>query len=58
MREQEVATAVAAAGLTTAEAIAASLYPGLPDALLRAAADPVRAHLIKLEEDGRLNPEP
>ena len=56
-RERQVAAAVAA-GLTTPEAIAASLYPGLPAQLLRAAADTVRAHLIKLEEDRRPNLEP
>lgn len=52
---QERAAQVAAAlrrGLTTADAIAASLYPGLEGRLLAAAADTVRAHMIKLSEDG------
>lgn len=49
-RESQVAAAMRA-GLTTPEAIAESLYPGLPPVLLAAAADTVRAHMVKLAED-------
>lgn len=64
-REAQVAAAVRA-GLTTAEAIAASLYPGLPESLRHAAIDTVQAHLLKLEAErpasnpqpGTPNPEP
>lgn len=50
-REAQVAAALRR-GLTTADAIAASLYPGLEGRLLAAAVDTVRAHMIKLSEDG------
>lgn len=52
-REAQVAEAFRA-GHTTPEAIAAAIYPALSPALLRAAADTVHAHLIKLQEDGSL----
>lgn len=39
-------------GLRTPEEIAARIYAGLPPELRPAAADSVRAHLIKLREDG------
>lgn len=54
-REAQVAGAYRA-GHTTAETIAAAIYPPLPPALRRAAADTVEAHLIKLREDGVLPP--
>ena len=40
-------------GLTTPESIAARVYGKLPEAIVRAAADTVRAHLVKLEEEGK-----
>lgn len=57
-REAEVAEALRA-GLTTPEAIAARLYPGLPESLRHAAIDTVRSHLLKLQADRQTpNPEP
>jgi glyoxylase-like metal-dependent hydrolase (beta-lactamase superfamily II) len=41
-------------GFETPETIAAHVYGTLPDAIARAAADGVLAHLIKLEEDQRV----
>ncbi len=51
MREEQVVDALRA-GLGTPEAIAARIYPQLPEALRRAARDQVLAHLVKLERDG------
>jgi glyoxylase-like metal-dependent hydrolase (beta-lactamase superfamily II) len=44
-------------GDTSAEQIVARLYEGLNDALLRFATESVQAHLIKLEQDGRVRSE-
>jgi glyoxylase-like metal-dependent hydrolase (beta-lactamase superfamily II) len=52
-REQQVIEAVAS-GLATVPAITESIYHGLPPALVRAAAENVRAHLEKLRRDGRV----
>lgn len=52
-REQQISRYLTE-GLTTAEEIAARLYPNLPDALRAAARETVEAHLRKLRDDGRL----
>lgn len=51
-RDEREAQIVAAlrAGVSTPEAIAARIYTGLPPGLLAAAADTVRAHLVKLDD--------
>jgi glyoxylase-like metal-dependent hydrolase (beta-lactamase superfamily II) len=51
-REQQVVDGLTA-GHATVEAIAESIYHGLNPALLPAARENVRAHLDKLEDDGR-----
>lgn len=51
-RERQVAAALAA-GHQTVQAIAKSIYDGLSPALLEAAQESVRAHLDKLEREGR-----
>ena len=51
-REQQVLTALAA-GHSTVQAIAESIYDGLAPALLPAARENVRAHLEKLRTEGR-----
>jgi glyoxylase-like metal-dependent hydrolase (beta-lactamase superfamily II) len=45
---------VLAGGATTVEAIVTALYPGLAEALRPAAANTVRAHLLKLRAENRL----
>ena len=52
MRERQVIEALAA-GRRTVEAIADSIYDGLNPALVPAARENVRAHLEKLNDDGR-----
>ena len=52
-RERQILDAIAA-GLTTPEAIVPHVYGPLPAALVSAAADSVRAHLIKLQREGRI----
>jgi glyoxylase-like metal-dependent hydrolase (beta-lactamase superfamily II) len=51
-RERQVEAALRA-GRTTVEAIAESIYDGLAPALMPAARENVRAHLEKLEDEGR-----
>jgi glyoxylase-like metal-dependent hydrolase (beta-lactamase superfamily II) len=51
-REAQIAAALNE-GCGTVEGIVDRLYGALPPELLRAAADTVRAHLVKLEEEGR-----
>jgi glyoxylase-like metal-dependent hydrolase (beta-lactamase superfamily II) len=51
-REHQVIDALAA-GHATVEAIADSIYDGLPSALMMAARENVRAHLEKLRAEGR-----
>src|SRR5438132_8630958 len=51
-REQQVLAALGA-GHSTVQAIAESIYDGLPPALMPAARENVRAHLEKLKTDGR-----
>jgi glyoxylase-like metal-dependent hydrolase (beta-lactamase superfamily II) len=51
-REGQVIAALAS-GRTTVQAIAESIYDGLDPALLPAARENVRAHLEKLQDDGR-----
>ena len=52
-RERQVEAALRA-GRTTVEAIAESIYDGLAAALVPAAQENVRAHLAKLEKEGRV----
>ena len=52
-RERQILEAIAA-GFTTPETIVPRVYGALPPALVRAAADSVLAHLIKLKRDGRV----
>ena len=52
-REMQVVEALEA-GASTPEAIVAVVYPALDRALEPAARDTVLAHLIKLQEDGRV----
>ena len=52
MRERQVIEALAA-GRTTVQAIADSIYDGLNPALMPAARENVQAHLEKLKDDGR-----
>jgi len=51
-REQQVIAALAA-GHSTVQAIAESIYDGLSPALMPAARENVRAHLEKLQNEGR-----
>ena len=51
-RERQILEAIAA-GFTTPEAIVPRVYGNLPPELVRAAADSVLAHLIKLQREGR-----
>lgn len=55
-REQQVLDAVRS-GHRSADAIAALLYKGFPDAMLPVAADGVAAHLAKLQREGRIREE-
>ena len=52
-REAQVLDALGA-GLSTPDGITAHVYPGLAPGLLAAAADTVFAHLVKLEQEGRV----
>lgn len=52
-REQQVVDYLASHPPANAAGIAADIYKGVSEALLRAAADSVLAHLVKLEEEGR-----
>jgi len=51
-REQQILKAILDGARTVAD-IVARVYPALPPSLSEAAADSVRAHLVKLREDGR-----
>jgi hydroxyacylglutathione hydrolase len=51
MREKQVVAALAS-GKHTVQAIAESIYDGLDPALMPAARENVRAHLLKLKADG------
>ena len=51
-RERQIVEALAD-GPSTPEDLVRRVYRALPDGLARAAADSVRAHLVKLEEEGR-----
>lgn len=57
MREAQVLASVRADGPTTAEAIAAALYPDLVEELVPRARQSVHAHLRKLAEDGEITTE-
>ncbi len=57
MREAQVVDALRA-GLATPEAIAARIYPEIPEGVRRATRDQVLAHLVKLERDGVVVREP
>ncbi len=52
LREQQILDALAA-GPSTVQALAGSIYDGLAEALVPAARENVRAHLDKLEAEGR-----
>ena len=52
-REQQIVDYLLGHEPSSAHDIAADIYRGVAEALLRAAADSVLAHLVKLEEDGR-----
>jgi hypothetical protein len=52
MRERQIFDALAA-GRSTVEAIAESIYDGVDPALMPAARENVRAHLEKLGAEGR-----
>ncbi len=52
-REQQIIDYLQGHDASSAHDIAAAIYRGVAEALLRAAADSVLAHLVKLEEDGR-----
>jgi glyoxylase-like metal-dependent hydrolase (beta-lactamase superfamily II) len=51
-REQQILTAILA-GARTVPDIVRHVYPALPDSLSDAASDTVRAHLVKLRDEGR-----
>lgn len=52
-REEQVVDYLQAHGPSTAAAITAGIYVGVAEALMKAAADSILAHLVKLEEDAR-----
>lgn len=52
-RERQVVDYLSTHEPTTAHGIAADIYRGVSETLIKAAADSVLAHLVKLEEDGR-----
>ena len=53
-RRDEQILGVLAAGPATREAVVAKVYAGLAEGLVRAAAESVLAHLVKLEAEGRV----
>jgi glyoxylase-like metal-dependent hydrolase (beta-lactamase superfamily II) len=53
-RERQVVAALAA-GVTSVEAMVATIYRGLEESLLPMARESVLAHLVKLEREGRAN---
>jgi glyoxylase-like metal-dependent hydrolase (beta-lactamase superfamily II) len=53
-REKQILAALRA-GCTTIDEVVARVYGSLPPALLSAAGESVLAHLLKLEEEGRVN---
>jgi glyoxylase-like metal-dependent hydrolase (beta-lactamase superfamily II) len=54
MREQQIVDLLETTGPTTIDAIVAKLYTETPEELLPMAAGTVWAHLIKLEQEGRV----
>jgi glyoxylase-like metal-dependent hydrolase (beta-lactamase superfamily II) len=55
MREQQIVDLLQTTGPTTVDAIVAKLYNETPEALLPMAAGTVWAHLIKLDEEGKVH---
>jgi glyoxylase-like metal-dependent hydrolase (beta-lactamase superfamily II) len=54
MREEQILGALEGAGATTSWDIMLQLYPDIDKRLRRAAENNVRAHLVQLEEEGRI----